>query len=117
MLICFRNLPPEVLYELGLILDPPLSTKDYRSLAGKMNCRYRFVKNLDRKDKPTEALLEYWWSSEGSKTVRDLINLLKEIDRHDAIDELLPHEYRGMSFCALTNIVLEVFKISHQKFL
>lgn len=87
------NLPHDVIEELCLILNPSLPLKDYRSLAGKMGLRYIYVKNLDRAENPTEKLLQHWWSEEGSKTVTDLIELLMQIERHDAIDLLRPHEY------------------------
>lgn len=77
------------------MLNPVLATKDYRSLAGKMGMKFWYVKNLDRKENPTEELLQNWLSGEGSKFVTDLIDLLKQINRYDAVDLLQEHEYTG----------------------
>ena len=67
--------------------------KDYRSLAGKMGLSHKQVKNIDITANPTEELLEIWMSGRGSKTVTDLIELLRQIERYDAIRSLEKHEY------------------------
>lgn len=88
-----RDLCHDVIEQLCLMLNPVLATKDYRSLAGKMGMKFWYVKNLDRKENPTEELLQNWLSGEGSKFVTDLIDLLKQINRYDAVDLLQEHEY------------------------
>ena len=44
-----------------------------------------FVKNLERKDDPAEALLSYW-ETESGHDVKKLIGLLNKIQRNDVIE-------------------------------
>ncbi|XP_047133654.1 uncharacterized protein LOC101236630 isoform X1 [Hydra vulgaris] len=88
-----KDLPADILAELSFILNPPLIGKDFRNLAGKMKKSFQVVRWLEMQKDPTASLLEHWWSDNGSRTVEDLIVLLKEIQRFDAVKLLEPHTH------------------------
>lgn len=87
------DLPHDVVEDICLSLNPRLLGKDYRSLAGKMGFTHKQVKNIDCRQNQTEEVLAIWVSGPGSKTVTDLIDLLKSIQRFDVIKLLKQHEY------------------------
>ena len=74
------ELPPHVLEKMCLYLNPCLLSKDYKSLAAKMGMSLLFVSNIKRMPNPTEYLLRYWWTNNASRTVSDLIKLVKKIN-------------------------------------
>lgn len=76
-----------------MMMNPPLHRKDYRALAGKLDYSWYHVKDLDRQPNPTATLLEKWWSDGRGRTVTDLIELFKKVDRFDVIEELETHEF------------------------
>lgn len=96
-LVC--KLKPDVLQELGMYLNPYMPLKDYRSLAGKLGYTFMRVVNFERERNPTIALLEDWWTSFNNKnepkTVSELMQVLEEMRRDDAVDLLKPYEYTG----------------------
>ena len=66
-------------------LNQEIGGKDWKALAGLMGYINEFVKNLERKDDPAEALLSYW-ETESGHDVKKLIGLLKKIGRNDIIE-------------------------------
>ena len=87
------ELPPHVLEKMCLYLNPCLLSKDYKSLAAKMGMSLLFVSNIKRMPNPTEYLLRYWWTNNASRTVSDLIKLVKKIKRDDVKCLLEHYEY------------------------
>lgn len=94
-----RCLQMNVLEELSRKLNPRHNTKDFRYLAGLMNYNYEMVKNLEREKNPTAFLVSEWAMSHASrgeaKTVGDLLELLKQMRRDDAVEILEPFEFTG----------------------
>ena len=94
-----RYLRMDVLEELSFKLNPRHNMKDFRYLAGLMNYNYGMVKNLERQKNPTTYLLSEWDMSHAAngeaKTVGDLIELLKQMKRDDAVEILRPFEFTG----------------------
>ncbi|KAK2568420.1 hypothetical protein P5673_007452 [Acropora cervicornis] len=94
-----RCLKMNVLEELSRKLNPRHNTKDFRYLAGLMNYTYEMVKNLEREKNPTAYLVSEWAMCHASggepKTVGDLLELLKEMRRDDAVEILKPFEFTG----------------------
>ncbi|XP_068704662.1 mucosa-associated lymphoid tissue lymphoma translocation protein 1 homolog [Montipora capricornis] len=92
-----RYLRMDVLEELSFKLNPRHNMKDFRYLAGLMNYNYGMVKNLERQKNPTTYLLSEWDMSHAAngeaKTVGDLIELLKQMKRDDAVEILRPFEF------------------------
>lgn len=95
-----RNLNYEVLEQLGMKLNYHMPLKDFRTLAGKMKYTYEGVKNLERQQNPTAALLIQWSQSRAKvgeeKTVTDLIEMLSQMGRDDAVDLMTQHEFTGL---------------------
>lgn len=103
-----RCLKMNVLEELSRKLNPRHNTKDFRYLAGLMNYTYEMVKNLEREKNPTAYLVSEWAMCHASggepKTVGDLLELLKEMRRDDAIEILKPFEFTEVSPKPLNNL-------------
>ena len=93
------SLSMDVLERLGMKLNPRHLMKDFRYLAGKMNYNYEMVRNIERQRNPTIFLLNDWFMTHARngepKTVTDLIELLKDMQRDDAVDLLKPVEFTG----------------------
>ena len=87
------ELPPHVLEKMYLYLNPCLLSKDYKSLAAKMGMSLLFVSNIERMPNPTKCLLRSWWTQNASRTVSDLIKLVKKIKRDDVKCLLENYEY------------------------
>ncbi|XP_048580644.1 mucosa-associated lymphoid tissue lymphoma translocation protein 1 [Nematostella vectensis] len=92
-----QALPPEIIAELGMLLNPHLPCKDVRTLAGKMGYSYTKVLNFERRLCPTGALLQDWMTEsdkEGrARTVSILVQMLAEMRRDDAVALLKPYIY------------------------
>ena len=54
-------------------------TRDYKTLAGKMEFTVKKIKQLELKGNPTDALLTFWRTKSGN-TVNKLIEILKAIE-------------------------------------
>ena len=93
------NLNYEVLEKLGMKLNYRMPLKDFRTLAGKMKFTYEVVKNLERQPNPTAALLVRWSQSQAKlgeeKNVTELIEMLNQMGRDDAVDLMTAHEFTG----------------------
>ena len=96
------SLSMEILEKLGMKLNPRHPLKDFRYLAGKMNYTYERVRNLEYQKNPTVALLGEWMMTSAdrgeARTVTELIALLKEMRRDDAVELLRPVEFTGKSY-------------------
>ena len=55
------------------------SSRDYKTLAGKMEFTVKKIKQLEFKDNPTDALLTFWGTKSGN-TVNKLIEILKGME-------------------------------------
>ena len=96
------SLSMDILEKLGMKLNPRHPLKDFRYLAGKMSYTYERVRNLEYQKNPTVALLGEWMMSSAdrgeARTVTDLIELLKDMKRDDAVDLLRPVEFTGKCY-------------------
>ena len=110
-----RCLKMNVLEELSRKLNPRHNTKDFRYLAGLMNYTYEMVKNLEREKNPTAYLVSEWAMCHASggepKTVGDLLELLKEMRRDDAIEILKPFEFTGKMCGGSRNFVFKEYSM------
>lgn len=87
----------DVLETLGMKLNPRLPRKDFRTLAGKMKYTYERIRNFEREKNPTLSVLSDWWTEAGKrgevKTVTELIEILAQMSRDDAVMLLREHEF------------------------
>lgn len=73
--------------ELIILLDPQSEVNsDWRNLAEKMDCGLTRIRWLGTQSSPTQVLLEKWL--EDGKTFKELENVMKEIHREDAAEEI-----------------------------
>ena len=91
------RLDMDVLETLGMKLNPRLPRKDFRTLAGKMKYTYERIRNFEREKNPTLSVLSDWWTEAGKrgevKTVTELIEILAQMSRDDAVMLLREHEF------------------------
>lgn len=75
---------------LGLYLNPRAATAaDWTALAEKLGHDYLEIRRLEALPDPTAALLEEWQSRcPGGATVGQLLELLRQLGRHDVLLEL-----------------------------
>ncbi|XP_021243732.1 myeloid differentiation primary response protein MyD88 [Numida meleagris] len=75
---------------LGLYLNPRAATAaDWTALAEELGCDYLEIRRLEALPDPTAALLDEWQSRcPGGATVGQLLELLRQLGRHDVLLEL-----------------------------
>eukprot|EP00794_Sanderia_malayensis_P012482 gene12482-13765_t len=67
---------------------------DWQSMAGRMGFKYGEVLNFNRRSDPTSAVLRQWSEDQGSEaTVTELMKILRDIKRNDAVALLKKHEF------------------------
>ena len=94
-----EDLPMDVLNTLSMHLNPKMVCGgDWTTLAGKFEMKYIEIKNFEREQNPTLAVLHKWWSETGDKTVSHLIDIFEEMKRNDVVKLLKPYEFYGMKF-------------------
>uniref|UniRef100_A0A8C4QWF3 Myeloid differentiation primary response protein MyD88 n=1 Tax=Eptatretus burgeri TaxID=7764 RepID=A0A8C4QWF3_EPTBU len=89
--LCALNM--SVRKRLALYLNPPAvgAAKDWTGLAELMGFEFLEIRNWERHQSPTEAVMEAWGRREHSKaTVGRLLELLHELGREDAITDVGP---------------------------
>lgn len=62
--------------------------RDFRGLAEQMDFDYMDIKNFQCKSDPTAAVLDSW-VRRPNVTIKDLLDMLKNMDRYDAIEDAL----------------------------
>ena len=86
-----EDLTNKIISELIILLDPEnivgSDAGNWRDLAGKMGCGLARIRWLKSQGSPTKILLTKWIEDE-EKALEDLVNLLLEINRPDAADEV-----------------------------
>ena len=90
LLICsleIEYLPQVVCKEICEILDASLPGKDCKAMAGSGQMGYRInqMRRFETKVSPTDALLLEWGTGKDHNSNK-LIEILKEIERYDAIE-------------------------------
>ena len=64
--------------------------KDYRLLADKMGYKYEYIKYLESLPQPVKELF-IKFAREERRTIKELLSLLKQIDRPDVVEDLQPY--------------------------
>ncbi|XP_066498508.1 myeloid differentiation primary response protein MyD88 [Hoplias malabaricus] len=73
---------------LGLYLNPSNTVaSDWADLAEEMDFTYLEIKNFEKRESPTQALLDEW-QTKPAATVGNLLSLLEKIERKDIILDL-----------------------------
>lgn len=85
-----RDVPANVIEELGQYLNPPL-LKNWRFLAGKLGFRSLDVANFSLEPRNSTQLMLSRWQTLDFATVSFLYGKLLEIDRSDAAKILEPY--------------------------
>ena len=86
-----------VLKDICNLLNP--STRignDWRAFAGHLGLSVRDILLLEGDVNPAFAVLKQWLSRDGQKTVSFLIDVLRRIERFDAMRHLQDHEFTGV---------------------
>lgn len=75
---------------LGLYLNPrAAAAADWTALAEELGCEYLEIRRLEALPDPTGALLDEWQSRcPGGATVGRLLELLRQLERHDVLVDL-----------------------------
>uniref|UniRef100_A0A8B9V0G8 Death domain-containing protein n=1 Tax=Anas zonorhyncha TaxID=75864 RepID=A0A8B9V0G8_9AVES len=75
---------------LGLYLNPrTAAAADWTALAEELGCEYLEIRRLEALPDPTGALLDEWQSRcPGGATVGRLLELLRQLERHDVLVDL-----------------------------
>lgn len=99
---------------LGLYLNPSsMVASDWTDLAEKMGFSYLEIKNFEKRENPTQTLLEDWQTRPGA-TVGRLLAFLREAERKDIITDL--KHLIGRSWTTSTTL-LRIFVYSGSRFL
>ncbi|KAG8536443.1 hypothetical protein GDO81_026352 [Engystomops pustulosus] len=78
-------------HRLSLYLNPDaVVASGWTTLAEEMDYTYLEIRNLERFQNPTLALLEDWEKRCSQATVGRLLELLRKIDRHDILTDIAP---------------------------
>ncbi|XP_023231035.1 myeloid differentiation primary response protein MyD88-like [Centruroides sculpturatus] len=97
----YNNIPAKVLNVssrnlLYKLLNPPMEIpterflcKDYRGLAELMEFDYMTIRSFEATGNPTKKLIEEWELLPNS-TIGNLLEMLKQIERYDVIDDIEP---------------------------
>ena len=76
---------------LAILLRPThMLGKDYRLLADKMGYKYEYIKYLESLPQPVKELF-IKFAREERRTIKELLSLLKQIDRPDVVEDLQPY--------------------------
>lgn len=86
-----KDMPSEVYEKLTILLQPThILGKDYRLLADKMGYKYEYIKYLESLPQPVKELF-IKFAREERRTIKELLSLLKQIDRPDVVEDLQPY--------------------------
>eukprot|EP00794_Sanderia_malayensis_P017080 gene17080-18801_t len=88
------DVDPCIWKQLSTLLNPRMVVGgDWTSMAGKMGFKYQDILNFDRERDPTAAVLHEWSIEKGLyATVSELILILRNVQRNDAVELLKEHE-------------------------
>ncbi len=92
-----KDLHYQVLKDLFNLLNrKTLLENDWRTFASHLGMSYGDIMVLEGESNPASAIFQKWMSQDGEKTVSFLIDVLRRMERFDAVRHLEKHEFTGM---------------------
>ena len=89
-----EDLHYDVLKDLSNLLNPETSiATDWRKFARELGFSNSDILVLEEQSNPALAVFPKWMSQDGEKTVSFLIDVLRRMERFDAVRHLEKHEF------------------------